>query len=160
MALSLIAAVARNRIIGGEGGIPWDIPADRRRFRELTMGHPVIMGRKTYESIGHPLEGRRTIVVTSRPDYRAEGCDVSRGLADALALCCEADEIFVAGGGELYREALPLADGIYLTLVDIDVPGDTTFPELAAGEFVEARREIVSADPPAILILYRRTPGR
>ena len=160
MTISLIVAVAENLIIGGEGEIPWDIPADLRRFREITLGRPVIMGRKTYESIGHPLAGRRTVVVTRQPGYRADGCDVVHDPADAFALCRDADELFVAGGGELYRQTLPLADTVYLTRVGIDAAGDTTFPELPEGEFVEERREILSDDPPATLIVYRRLPGR
>lgn len=160
MTISLIAAVAHNRVIGDRGGIPWDIPADRHRFRALTMGHPVIMGRKTFESIGHPLAGRRTIVVTRQLDFRADGCEVSHSLPEALDLCGEADDLFVAGGGELYRQALPLADRLFLTLVDVETPGDATFPELPEGEFVEEARELLSQDPPATLVVYRRISGR
>jgi dihydrofolate reductase len=160
MTISLIAAVANNRVIGNEGGIPWDIPADRHRFRELTMGHPVIMGRKTFESIGHPLAGRRTIIVTRQPDYRADGCDVSPSLAEALGLCSDADELFIAGGGELYQQALPFAGRLYLTIVGIETPGDTLFPELPEGEFVEETRELLSQAPLATLIVYRRVSGR
>lgn len=160
MVVSLIAAIASNRVIGNRGGIPWDIPADRRRFRELTTGHPLIMGRKTFESIGRPLPGRRTIVVTRQPDYRADGCEVTHALEDAIALCAGAAELFVAGGGELYSQALHLADRLYLTLVDLEAEGDTTFPDLPEGTFEEEGREQLSSDPPATLVVYRRISGR
>src|SRR5512141_435338 len=103
MIVSIIVAMAENRVIGRGGGIPWNIPDDRRRFRELTMGHPVIMGRKTFESIGRPLSGRRNIILSRQPDYRGEGCCVVHSLEDALSVSAGADEVFICGGEELYR---------------------------------------------------------
>jgi len=140
MIISLVVAMARNRVIGRAGTIPWDLPADRRRFRELTMGHSLIMGRKTFESIGRPLPGRETIVVTRQAGYRAAGCLVAHSLAEALAQARGSDEVFVCGGGELYREALPLAGRLYLTLLAAEVEGDTFFPELPAEQFREVAR--------------------
>lgn len=140
MILSLIAAMARNRVIGRDGRIPWDLPEDRRRFREITMGHPVIMGRKTFAGIGHPLPGRVTIVVTRQAEYRAEGCLVMPSLPAALTACADAAEVFVCGGADLYREALPLADRLYLTLLHKNVSGDTYFPPFDAAPFAEISR--------------------
>lgn len=154
--VTLIAAMAKNRVIGLDRGIPWDIPADRRRFRELTMGHPVIMGRKTFESIGRPLPGRRCIVLSRQPGYAAPGCEVKGSIEEALRICSASDEVFVAGGGELYRLALPLAERLCLTYVDLDLSGDTTFPEIPDNEFEEKHRELVSEDPGCTLVVYER----
>lgn len=131
--------MAENRVIGGNGAIPWDLPADRRRFRELTMGHQVIMGRKTWESIGRPLPGRRNIVLSRRPDFRAEGCMVAGSLEEALRMCAGDDGVFICGGEELYRLALPLADTIYLTLVHRVSDGDVFFPPIPADFAVTER---------------------
>lgn len=156
MRISLIAAVAENRVIGRNGAIPWDLPADRRRFRELTWGHPVIMGRRTFESIGHPLAGRRNIVLTRQPGYRAEGCVVVHDLRSALEAAGEGDEIFIIGGGELYRETLPFAERIYLTIVHVTVAGDVLFPELPAGEFVEKERREAQDTIFCDFVIYER----
>jgi dihydrofolate reductase len=156
MVISLIAALARNRVIGWQGDIPWDLPADRRKFRELTMGHPLIMGRRTYESIGRPLPGRATIVLTRQAGYLAPGCRVAHSLAEALALVADADEVFICGGEEIYRQALPLAERLYLTLVEAEPVGDAWFPELAAGEFAETWREALPGTPPAVLTIWER----
>ena len=155
MIISIIAAMAENRVIGRGGAIPWDIPADRRRFRELTMGHPIIMGRKTFESIGRPLSGRRNIVLSRRPEYRREGCCVVHSLADALAASAGADEVFICGGEELYQLALPLADRIYLTVVHKLCAGDAYFPPIPA-EFIETERLDASFEALCTFILYQR----
>ena len=157
MIVSLIAALAANRVIGREGSIPWDLPADRRRVRELTMGHLLIMGRKTFESIGRPLPGRETIVVSRQAGYRPAGCRVAHSLDEALKLARDRDEVFICGGGELYREALPLADRLYLTLLAQAVEGDAFFPELPADEFVEVAREELAGEPAAVFVRYERT---
>lgn len=159
MIISLIASMSENRVIGRDNAIPWDIPADRRRFREITMGHPLIMGRRTFESIGRPLPGRTTIVLTRRSDYHPSGCLVAPGLTDALALCAGADEIFVCGGEELYREALPLAQRLYLTIVNGDWQGDTYFPEFGR-EFKETCREDVTYPVPLIFLVLERRDFR
>ncbi|MDH5606364.1 MAG: dihydrofolate reductase [Anaerolineae bacterium] len=131
MILSLIAAVSRNGVIGYKGGIPWHISTDLKLFKRTTMGHYLIQGRKTYESIGRPLPGRRMVVVTRQPDFEAPGCKVVHSLEEALQLAENTGEIevFIAGGASLYAEALPAADRMYLTQVDCDVEGDTFFPE-------------------------------
>ncbi|MBT0665425.1 dihydrofolate reductase [Geobacter pelophilus] len=157
--ISIIAAVARNRIIGWHGGIPWDIPADRHRFRELTMGHTLIMGRKTFESIGRPLPGRRCVVISRNPDYAAPGCQVVGSVAEALALGNESEELFIAGGAEIYSEVLPFAQRLYLTVIDIEVEGDTRFPEIPEGAFCEVRREPLAVAPAATLVVYERQPA-
>jgi dihydrofolate reductase len=156
MLISLIAAMADNRVIGRAGAIPWDLPEDRRRFRKITWGHPVIMGRRTHESIGRPLPGRRNIVLSRQEGYFASGCIVAHDLASALEAAGEAGEIFVCGGGELYREALPLAQRIYLTVVHMEAEGDTLFPELPAGEFREKERREVRDAIPCDFIIYER----
>ena len=143
--VSLVAALARNRVIGAGNRMPWHLPEDLRRFKRLTMGAPVIMGRKTYESIleqtGRPLPGRRNIVVTRQPGARWDGCEVAGSLDAALAATHAAPEVFVVGGAELYRLALPRADRLYLTLLDAEYPGDTLFPEFDAADWRETARE-------------------
>lgn len=134
--IAIVAALSRNRVIGSDGGLPWHLPGDLRRFKELTSGGTVVMGRKTYESIPErfrPLPGRRNVVVT-RNGFDAPGAEVLNNLAEALKGDC-----FVIGGGSLYAQALPLADRLYLTEVDAEVPGDVFFPELTgAWEVTEA----------------------
>lgn len=158
MRISIIAAMAQNRVIGRKGTMPWDLPEDRRRFREITWGHPVIMGRKTFESIGRPLPGRKNIVLTRQPEFRAEGCLVLHDMQSALDACAGSDELFIIGGGELYREALPLAERIYLTVVHGEVEGDVLFPELPAGEFREVERREVRDALPCDFVIYERRP--
>lgn len=127
MTISVIVAAAENGVIGKQGSmLPWNIPADLARFKRLTMGHPVIMGRKTYETIGRPLPGRKNIIATRNPEYSAGGCEIAHNLDEALAKA-GADEIFIIGGGELFRQALPLASRLYLTVVHATPEGDTTF---------------------------------
>ena len=139
--VSLVAALARNRVIGAGDRLPWHLPEDLRRFKRLTMGAPVIMGRKTHDSIGRPLPGRRNIVVTRQADARWDGCEVARSLDDAIALAADAPEVFVIGGGELYRLALSRADRLYLTLIDADYEGDAFFPEFDPADWRETARE-------------------
>jgi dihydrofolate reductase len=130
MTVNVIAAVAANRVIGRKGGLPWYLPADLVRFKELTTGHPMVMGRKTFESIGsRPLPGRRTVVVTGRPNWSSRGVESAPSLTEALAKLAGQEQVFVAGGAEVYREALPLADRLYITWIERDFPGDTNFPE-------------------------------
>jgi dihydrofolate reductase len=131
MIVSLIAAMAENRIIGAGGSLPWHLPRDMRHFKTLTTGHPVIMGRKTFETINVPLPKRHNVVVTSNPAYAAEGVDVVGSLDAALGAIDDAAEVFVAGGGEIYRQALPYAARIYLTVVHGRFDGDTRFPEFS-----------------------------
>ena len=135
MKVSLIVAASTDNVIGRDGSLPWHLPEDLRRFKAVTMGKPIVMGRLTYESIGRPLPGRRNIVITSRPDYRADGCEVVSSPEEALRAAGDAREVMIIGGGEIYRRFLPRADRIYLTRVDADVAGDVYFPELAPADW-------------------------
>jgi dihydrofolate reductase len=138
--ISVIAALARNRVIGIDNRLPWRLPEDLAHFKALTLGHPILMGRKTFESLGRPLPGRSNIVITRNPDYRPAGCRVAASIAAALTLCADADEVFFIGGAELYAQAIALADRLYLTEVDIDAAGDAWFPDFDRSAFGEATR--------------------
>jgi len=147
MKISLIAAMAENRVIGRQGAIPWKIPGEQKIFKKITVGHAVIMGRKTFESLDQPLSGRTNIIVTRQVDYRADGCIVAHDLASAIKCCpADEDEAFICGGGQLYQEALSLADRIYLTVIPGDIPGDTYFPEISPVEFRVKKSETVKAE--------------
>ena len=143
MIVSLVAAVAENGVIGRDGTLPWSLPADLRRFRELTTGHHVVMGRNTHASIGRALPGRVNLVLTRHPELVAEGCRALRDLDAALRVARDAgeSEAFVIGGAAVYALALPLAQRIYLTRVAAVVAGDVRFPELDPDRWVEASRE-------------------
>ena len=157
--LSLIVAMARNRVIGRDGQLPWRLPADQKRFKALTMRHHIIMGRKTWESIGRSLPGRVSVVVTRNQAYAAAGAMVVASLSEALTRARGDPEAFVIGGGELYREALPLADRIYLTELKDDHPGDAFFPALAEGEWRSVQREqhpAKGAEPAWDFVVYER----
>lgn len=127
--LSLIVAVSDNGVIGRDGELPWRLPDDLRHFKRLTMGHPLIMGRRTFESIGRPLPGRRSLVLSRDPAYRPDGVEVYESFEQALAAAGALDEAFVVGGAAVFAAALPLADRIWLTRVHADVVGDVHFPE-------------------------------
>jgi len=135
MKISLVAAMAENRVIGRDNDIPWHLPEDLRRFKARTHGHWVIMGRRTFESLGKPLPGRTTIVLTSRADFRPEGVRVAASLDEALDMAADQDEVFVLGGEAVYAEALPRADSLYLTIVHAEVEGDTRFPPFDPAEW-------------------------
>lgn len=152
--VALIAACAENRVIGRDGRIPWDIPADRHRFRDLTMGHTIVMGRRTYAEIGRPLPGRETIVVSRTRRFDEPHCTAVPSLARALETA--RGDVFVCGGAQLYREAMPFADVLYLTEVHARVDGDTYFPPLDPDAFAEASRERVGGDIPCTFVTYRR----
>ena len=125
----MIAAMAKNRVIGQDNDMPWHLPADLQHFKAVTMNKPVIMGRKTFESIGRPLPGRRNIVISRNTDYTAVGVDVVTSPEAAISLLCESDEVMVIGGGNIYQQFLKSADTLYLTFIDLDVAGDTQFPD-------------------------------
>jgi dihydrofolate reductase len=137
--------MARNRVIGANGAIPWHLPDELKQFQRLTMGHHIIMGRKTWESIGRPLPGRTSVIVTRQRGYRAPEALVASSLDDAIGACGDDNEIFVIGGAELYQQALPLAGRLYLTTVEAEIPGDTTMPEFRAGDW----REVSAIGHPA-----------
>lgn len=130
MKIALFVAAARNGVIGGGNKMLWRVPEDFAHFKRTTMGHPIVMGRKTWESIGRPLPGRRNVVVTRNPDYRAEGAELAPSLEAAFKMLNGDGTIFVIGGGEIYRQALPRADVVWLTKIGADFEGDATFPDL------------------------------
>jgi len=141
MPVTLLAAVARNGVIGVDGGLPWHLPDELALFKELTLGHVLVMGRRTFESVGRPLPGRTTVVVTRRPDWEAEGVLRAESVGEALALAREVDaEVFVVGGAQVYAAALPAADRLALTFVDADPEGDTRFPEIDWSQWREVGR--------------------
>jgi len=146
--LSIIVAMAKNRTIGINNTLPWRIPEDLKRFKALTMGHHMIMGRKTYESIGKPLPGRTTVVVTRDRELKIEGCIVAHSLQDAIAACANDAEVFVVGGAEIYAAALPLANKLYITEIQQDVAGDVCFPEFDRSCWREVAREKRSQTEP------------
>ena len=139
--LAVIAAMARNRVIGAGNRLPWRLPADLKRFRALTTGHRVVMGRKTFESIGKPLPGRENVIVTRNPGFAAPGCIVAGSLEEALSDSRLPPPVFCMGGAELYAQALPLADEIYLTEIDADFEGDASMPAFPAEHWREVARE-------------------
>jgi dihydrofolate reductase len=143
----MIAAMSRNRCIGRDNGLPWHLPADLQHFKALTSGHYVIMGRRTFESIGRALPNRSSVVVSRNPDYPAQGCFVVPSIPDALFMAQRAreTEVFVIGGGQLYAAMLPLVTRIYLTEVEADIDGDAFFPELSP-RWREVSRESFPAD--------------
>ncbi len=137
MRRSLVVAMARNRVIGRDNALPWRLPVDLAHFKKVTMGHPIVMGRKTYESIGRPLPGRQNIVVTRNPDFAAPGCTVVSSLEAAWEAAGAAAEVCVIGGSTLFAETLPIADVIHLTEVEADVAGDTYFPRFDRAQWNE-----------------------
>jgi dihydrofolate reductase len=161
--LSLVVAAGENNEIGKAGRMPWHLPADLKHFKALTLGKPVIMGRRTYEAIGKPLPGRRNIVVSRKPGYVVPDCEVVASFTDALVLAAGVMEIMVIGGGEIYREALPRAQRIYLTRVHEYFDADTYFPAIDPSEWREVRREDHAVDAHndraySFVMLERRLP--
>lgn len=139
--LSTIVAIANNRVIGINNTLPWHLPEDLKRFKALTMGHHIIMGRKTYESLGRLLPGRTTVIVTRNPDYKVEGALIANSLQSALALCKGDDEAFLIGGAELYQDGLKHSEKLYITEIDLDVAGDAHFPDFDSQHWQEIARE-------------------
>ena len=146
MLVSLVVAMSENRVIGRDNDLPWRLPADLAHFKRLTLGKPIIMGRKTYESIGRPLPGRQNIVLTRDATFQAPGCDICLDLDQAMAAAGDAEEVMIIGGGALYETLLERADRIYLTEVHADIEGDTWFPELDTSSWKEVTRERHAAD--------------
>ncbi|MEI8361748.1 MAG: dihydrofolate reductase [Betaproteobacteria bacterium] len=139
--LSIIVAVAHSRVIGVNNTLPWHLPEDLKHFRALTTGHHIIMGRKTYESLGRLLPGRTTVIVTRNANYTLEGALVAHSLEAAIALCQNDAEAFVIGGAELYQDGLKLANKLYMTEVDLEVAGDAFFPAIDMHQWQETSRE-------------------
>ena len=144
--LIIVAAIARNGVIGVDNGLPWRLKADLQHFRALTMGHPILMGRKTWESLGRPLPGRRNFVVTRDAQFHAEGTEIFHDTEEAIAAATDADRLFVIGGAQIYTTLLPRADRLELTEIGADVSGDAHFPPFDRADFIEERCERRTAD--------------
>lgn len=158
MQLNAIVAMSENRVIGYQNRLPWHLPADLRHFKQITMGKPILMGRKTYESIGRPLPGRENIILTRQQDFKAAGCVVVHDIQEAFH---QRDELFLIGGADLFQQLLPKVQQIYLTVIHRDFEGDAFFPELIAAEWneVENKNHPPDADNPyayTFKVLIRR----
>lgn len=164
MTLSIIVAMSKNHVIGRDGKLPWHMPEDFKRFKQITLGHPIIMGRKTFESIGHPLPGRQNIVVTHNQNFKVEGTTICHSFDEALEACGERDS-FVIGGAEIFAEALPFADKIYLTLIEKNMEGDTFFPENGLEndfDVIERSEPVISLKdkiPYRFIVMARKLPS-
>ena len=158
--ISILVAMAKNRTIGIDNTLPWRIPEDLKHFKALTMGHHMIMGRKTFESIGKPLPGRTTVVVSRDRSLKIDGCVVAHSLQEAVAACANDPQIFMVGGADIYAQALGLADKLYITEIQQDVAGDAWFPEFDRSEWLEMLREKHRQETPEPLeyhfVEYRR----
>jgi len=152
----LIAAMAANRVIGRDNTIPWHIPGEQQRFKELTMGHALIMGRKTRQAIGRPLPGRRNIVISTNPDFQAADSEVVLSLEEGIALCTNETKIFIIGGEQVYRLALPYADTMILSILPYAVIGDACFPEFSLSEFRQITRREIGGTSPYVIKTYSR----
>ncbi len=158
--ISILVAMARNRTIGVNNTLPWRCPDDLKHFKALTMGHHMIMGRKTFDSIGKPLPGRTTVVVTRDRNLKVEGCVVVNSLQDAITACQGDNEVFIVGGADIYAQSLQLADTLYITEIQQEVEGDAHFPEFDRSAWQETAREVRSQETPQRLdyhfVAYRR----
>jgi len=158
--IALIVARARNGVIGRNNALPWRLRDDLQQFKRLTQGHTIIMGRKTWESLGRLLPNRRHIVISRQPDYHAEGITVVDSLPAAIAACSEGEQAFIIGGAQIYAQSLDLVDVLWITEVDAEVEGDAYFPAIPAGRFTEASRQHFDAsevnDYPFNMVEYRR----
>jgi len=163
--ISLICAVSQNEVIGIDNQLPWHLPADLKRFKALTMGHAILMGRKTFQSIGRPLPGRTNIVITRQTTYQADGCLIAPSLEKAIELAQPDPEIFIIGGATIYRQALPYTNRIYLTLVHAEFTGDTFLFEIDPAHWWEVSREDFQPDgknevPYSFLVLEATNPPK
>ncbi|MCB0365179.1 MAG: dihydrofolate reductase [Bdellovibrionaceae bacterium] len=159
--LSHIVAAAENDVIGREGGLPWHIPEDLKFFKDKTLGHAIIMGRKTYESVGRPLPKRLNVIVTRQKDYHPEGTAVFPSLAEAIAYCEResatwGEEIFIAGGGEIFEQSMDMVDKIYLTRIHQEIPGDTYYPQMPLDKFEEIERNERQEPVPFTFLTFKR----
>lgn len=153
--IAIIAAFDRNRVIGKNGRIPWNIPGEQSRFRELTTGNAVIMGRRTYEEIGKPLPDRMNIIVSGTRKFTGENCYTVNSLRDAIALAGDHD-IFISGGAALYAEALPVAEKMYITEIDAEFDGDTFFPDFCQEAFIKETVKTFAGEIPYTYVTYAR----
>jgi len=144
--VSIIAAISKNNVLGNKGMIPWHIKGEQKRFKELTTGNTIILGRKSFEEIGKPLSDRKTILISSTLAISTANCITVASLSDALSSVKGAKEVFIAGGGRVYQEAMPLVDRIYLTVIDLEVEGDTFFPEIDYKQFNKVYEEKIEGN--------------
>lgn len=154
--ISIIVAVTKNNVIGNNGIMPWKIKGEQRRFRELTTGHTIIVGRKTFQAEGKPLPNRKTIIISKTKNIECENCVTVKSLKEALELAKDEKEIFIAGGGEIYRQVLPMTDRIYLTIIDKVIEGDVYFPKINEDEFVKTYEERIEGEIPYTYYTYER----
>lgn len=156
--ISILVAMASNRVIGRKNALPWHLPADLKHFKALTMGHGIIMGRKTYESIGKPLPGRQNIIITRQKNYHVNGAYVVHSIDEAVQACDNGKEIngegFIIGGAEIYQQALPLCHRMYITEIQQNFDGDTYFPEFSAGQWIETACEKHSSNDNGNVLAY------
>lgn len=152
---ALIVAYAKNKVIGNKGCIPWKIKGEQRRFKELTTGNVVIMGRRSYEEIGRPLPDRTTIVVSNTKNFDGENCLTAKSLTEAIELAGDRD-VYISGGAKLYEEALPLVEKMYITEIDCDIEGDTYFPPFDENEFTKEINETFDGEIPYTYVTYTR----
>ncbi|WP_227459128.1 dihydrofolate reductase [Cupriavidus pauculus] len=160
--LTLIVARARNGVIGRDNALPWRLPEDLQHFKRTTLGAPIIMGRKTWDSIGRPLPGRRNIVVSRNHGLTLDGAEVVASLEDAQRLCIGAEQVFLIGGAQLYAQALPSADRLIVTEIDADVPGDAFFPAVDRSKWIEVARETHHSEANGFdyaFVTYERPPS-
>jgi dihydrofolate reductase len=155
MDIIIIAAMAANYVIGRDNAIPWSLPDDLRQFKEKTLGHALVMGRKTYESLGHPLQGRMNVVISRNRALHIPGCSVAPDFTQALELCKNHKKTFIIGGGQIFKLGLTVADTLILTLLEREVIGDTTFPDFSNRGFVEISRERYNTSEPFSVITYQ-----
>ena len=157
MLISLIVAMASNRVIGDRGDIPWKISGEQKMFKEITFGHAVIMGRKTFESLIRPLPGRTNIVITRQTDYEAPGCLIAQDLERAIkSVATDESEAFIIGGGQLYHETIPVAERLYVTLISREIPGDTFFPKIPEADFEVKKSKFIDGPEPYHFYIYER----
>ncbi len=157
MDIIIIAAMATNRVIGDKNGLPWSLPEDLRQFKAKTLGHTLIMGRKTFESLGRPLKGRHNIVLSRDPDLKIDGCTVIPDFHQALLLCKGQEKVFIIGGGQIFKLGLEVADTLILTLLEREVEGDTLFPDFSGLGFIETQKEHFNEGEPFTTITYKRS---
>lgn len=153
--ISLIVAYANNQVIGNKGCIPWKIKGEQKRFREITTGNVVIMGRRSYEEIGRPLPNRTTIVVSNTKDFNGDNCFTAKSLDEAIKMAGDRD-IYISGGARLYEEALPIVEKMYITEIDCDIEGDTYFPAFDKEQFVKEIDEVVDGKIPYTYVTYTK----
>lgn len=159
MRLSIIVAMAKNRTIGVNNDLPWHLPEDLKYFKATTLGKPILMGRKTFDSIGRPLPGRQNIVITRNAEWQHEGVDVAPSLDAAIALASDVEEVMVTGGAQIYEMALPFVHRLYVTEVDLEIDGDAHFPEFSKNEWREVSREshpAMDGKPAYSFVVYER----